>query len=385
MKRILVWGLGLLIAAASQAHEGEMHRDESSGAVPLSAAALAQQPRRLPDGELYLPKVAQHLLGIRTQVWAATQTLVPVSLLAEVQAQPAAAVTINAPEPGQLEAANESGGAWPLPGQAVHAGQLLAWLRPLIPQRDAARRRAQVADLEQQLIISNLNVERLKMQGAVDADQKGATANIYLAEAEATRDALARQRDLVANSLQDRVALRAQVSGRVLAAPARSGDVVTTGQTLFQLADSSRLRLVVLGFDPALGERLRTAQATLGDGGTLQLAYRGVEPLPGAPGWRLLFDAVAPDAADGDDALSPGQLVEVQAQALAADAAVPSGACAIDAEGAAVVWVHRAPERFAALRLKSCTSGLAPDPIGTQLAAGDRLVIAGAGLLSQYR
>jgi len=388
MKRTLLWGLGLLVAAASQAHEGEVHRDDAASAAPLSAAALAQRPRRLPDGELYLPKAAQHLLGIRTQMWSASPPTAPVSLLAEVQAQPASAATISAPGPGQLEPPGDSAAeAWPLPGQAVHAGQVLAWLRPQISQRDAARRRAQVADLEQQLIIANLNVERLKMQGAVDADQKVNTGNIYLAEAEATRDALQSQRDLMANSLEDRVALRAQVSGTVLAAPARSGDVVATGQTLFQLADPTRLRLAVLGFDPTLGGRLRAAQIRLGNGPALQLTYRGVEPLPDAPGWRLLFDAVTQSSASGGDgaALSPGQLVEVQAQATTTDTAVPSGACAIDADGAAVVWVHRAPERFAPLRLKSCTSGLALDPAGTQLAAGDRLVTNGAGLLSQYR
>ena len=144
----------------------------------------------------------------------------------------------------------------------------------------------------------------------------------------------------------------------------------------------------VLSFDPGLGERLRAVYAHLGTARDAQLVYRGQEPLSGAPGWRLLFDPVSEDDAAGNygTASSPGQLIELHAQAVAAGAAVlPSGACAIDADGAAVVWVHRAPERFAPLRLQSCASGIALQPGGVQLAQGDRLVTQGAGLLSQYR
>lgn len=363
--------LGLLVAASSTAHEGEVHRDEAASVAPLSAAALAERPRRLPDGELYLPKAAQHLLGIRTQPWSAAVT-VPMSLVAEVQAQPAAAVTITAPEPGRLES-GEDGRGWPLPGRTVHAGDVLAWLSPQIPQRDAARRRALVADLDQQLVIANLNVDRLGLQGAVNADQKVATGNIYLEQAVAERDALVHQRELVAQSLNDRVPLRALVSGRVQAAPARAGDVVAAGQVLFQLVDGSRSRLVAISFDPELGERVRGAKLRLDPATEAALVYRGEEPLAGAPGWRLLFD-LAQGAA-----LSPGQLVEVRVEAAAAGVAtLPAGACVLEADGTAVAWVHRAPERFAPLRLKSCAGGV-------QLAQGDRLVTQGAGLLSQYR
>lgn len=366
----LAFGLGLLVAAGSGAHEGEVHRDETAVATPLSAAALAERPRRLPDGELYLPKAAQRLLGIRTQVWSTTAASVPVSLTAEVQAQPAAAVTITAPEPGRLEPA---GAAWPLPGRQVRAGDVLAWLHPQIAQRDAARRRAQVADLDQQLVIANLNVDRLSLQGAVNEDQKQATGNIYLEQAVAERDALQHERELVAQSLNDRVPLRALVSGRVLAAPARAGDVVAAGQVLFQLADPSRMRLVALSFDGELGERVRAATARLDEGTEAKLVYRGEEPLTGAPGWRLLFDLA--DAAS----LSPGQLVEIRLEAAADGvASLPAGACALEADGTAVAWVHRSPERFAPLRLKSCAAGV-------QLAQGERLVTQGGGLLSQYR
>jgi hypothetical protein len=369
--------LGLMAAASCLAHEGEMHRED--GAAPLSGAALAERPRRLPGGELFLPKAAQQLLGIRTMVWpgAATRTL---SLLAEVQAQPATAASLAAPEPGRLEPAE---GAWPLPGQSLHAGQVLAWLRPSISQRDAARRRAQIAEFDQKLIIARLNVERLNMQSAVNGDQRVASGNIYLEESIAERDALQRERELLADSLRDRVPLRAPVSGRLRAIPVRAGDVVAAGQTLFQFDDPWQLRLAVTAFDPQLGARLSGARAQMG-GGEWPLVYRGREPLAGAPGWRLLFDPAAA-AGVGDETLSPGQTLEVKAEMAPAEFPfLPSGACAVESGGQAVAWVHRGAERFAALPLKSCASVQARDVDGPQLAAGDRLVVQGAGLLSQY-
>jgi cobalt-zinc-cadmium efflux system membrane fusion protein len=367
MNRLRTLGLSLSLAALPcLAHEGEVHHEEP--APPLSALDLAERPHLLADGSLYLPKQAQHLLDIRTQTWTGTSGLRRVALTAEVQAQPAAAVAFTAAEPGHLEAAESA--AWPLPGQTVRAGQLLAWLRPLQNQRDAARRRAQVAELDQKLIIANLNVGRLQLQGAVNADSGSSTGNIYLEDAKAERDSLQRQRDVIALSLVERMPLRAPVTGRVLTAAARSGDVVAAGQLLFQFDDPMRLRLSALIFDPVLGASLSAASLRMPDGDVTELAYRGQEPLANGQGWRLLFDL-----ADGDD-LSPGQVVVLDAEATGKPA-VPSGACAIDAAGAPTVWIHRAAERFVPRRIASCASI-------DDLAVGERLVVRGSALLSQF-
>lgn len=363
MKRCIALLAGLLLAATCAAHEGEGHHDTAQ--PPLSAPALAQRPHRLEDGALFLPKAAQHVLGIRTRAWSGVAAETTQTLLAEVQAQPAAAVVVTAPEPGLLEPQR----TWPLPGQEVRAGTVLAWLRPQLTQRESARRRALLADLEQKLVIARLNVERLGLQSAVNPDTQQATGNIYYEQAAAQLEAQERERALVADSLRDRVPLRAEVSGRLLAVPARGGEVVSAGQPLFQLADPARLRLAALSFDPDLGRRLRAAQA-----GGLALAYRGQEPLADAPGWRLLFD---PAAGQEVPDWSPGQPVELQVQlqgaAADADACVPSG------EGGVQVWLHAAPERFVALRRASCGEAVAA------LAPGDRLVTQGAAVLALYR
>jgi len=363
IRRRLLLAIGVSYAAACAAHEGEEHR---AAPVSLPPAVLAQQPHRLLDGSLYVSKDVQHLLGIRTRLRDAAAPAREVVLWAEVQAQPAAALTIAAPGPGRLEPADRP---WPLPGQSVRAGEVVAWLRPQIVQRERARRRARVDEIDQKLVIADINVERLSLQDAVNGERKSATGNIYYEQAKADRDALRRERGLLAHSLEDRVPLRAEVSGRVLSAPLRVGDVVASGQVLFRLADPAQQRLVAQGFDPELGRQVRTARA-----GGIALAYRGQEPLADAPGWRLLFDPVAGQTPPD---WSPGQPVElqlgVQGGGADADACVPAG------EGGAQLWLHAAPERFVALRRASCAEAVAA------LSPGDRLVTQGAALLAQYR
>jgi len=352
----------LLSGLNAAAHEGETHR--AAAPPPLPAAALAAQPHRLADGSLFVPKAAQHLLEIRTEPWRGAAPSAQ-TLVAEVQAQPAAAVLVAAPEPGLLEAA----GSWPVAGQQVRAGEVLAWLRPQLAQRDAARRRADLADLDQKLVIARLNVERLGLQSAVNPDNQAATGNIYYEQAAAELDALQRRRELIADSLRDRLPLRAAVSGRLAAVPARAGSVVATGQALFELADPKALRLAAPGFDAALGARLRSARA-----GATVLAYRGEEPLADTPGWRLLFEPAA--GQDVPDWL-PGQLQEIRIDVD--DAAPASAACARAADGKAQVWLHHGPEDFEPRSAASCAEAL------SAVAPGERLVTQGAALLSQYR
>lgn len=360
MKRSAMALAVLLLGLDASAHEGEAHHAEPP---PLSAAALAAQPHRLADGSLFVPKAAQHLLEIRTAIWSGTGVSTR-SLVAEVQAQPATAALLTAPEPGLLE----SPGTWPVPGQPVRAGEVLAWLRPQLAQRDAARRRADLADIDQKLVIARLNVERLGLQSAVNPDNQAATGNIYYEQAATELKALERRRELIADSLADRVPLRVEVSGRLAAVPARAGAVVTAGQGLFEVADPRKLRLAAPAFDAALGERLRSVHA-----GTTALAYRGQEPLADAPGWRLLFDPVAGQAPPD---WSPGQLVELR---LDVDGGAPAAACSRSAAGEAQVWLHREAERFEPRRGVSCEAAL------SAVMPGERLVTQGAALLAQYR
>lgn len=363
MRRACFLAGALAFSLTVTAHDAAQH-----AGTDLAASVTGDRPSFVEPGILRVPKATQRLLGIRTQPWDGAAVATIVHLAAEVVAQPASPVAVTAAEPGRLEAAAR---AWPLPGETVRAGEVLAWLQPSMTQRDLARRRTQIAELEQKLQIATLNVDRLRLQAAANTDEQAATGNIYFEQALAERDVLSRQRDLLADSLGDRVPLRARVDGVVLAVPGRIGDRVVAGQPIVVLDEPRRRRLVAVTFDPALGTRLRAAHVTLA--GTVDLAFRGQEPVPAGPGWRLSFDAPAEALATH----GVGEWLDV-ALDLGERVAWPDGACVANPDGGAQVWLHRAPERFVALALDGCSA--APPP----LSRDERVVTRGADLLALY-
>ncbi len=364
------------VIATAAAHDGEVHRDPDAGAPAADAAAALQRPVWLADGSLHVSRELQQRLKLRSEPWLPATRALPVQhLAAEVQPQPDAALSVVAIERGRLDA--PEGGGWPLPGQTVRAGQLLAWLQPQLSQPQRAERRARLAKLDAELAIADVNVERQQLQSAVNADAGGvASGNIWVEKYLAERDAMRRNRDLLAQSLDDRIALKAPHAGRVLGVVAAPGTVVEAGAAVLRLSDSDALQLSAIHQQAGLGARI--AAARLGDGSLL--LPRGEEPLADGSGWRLRFDVPA-----GQSRLLAGQVVDVAlairppARALA----LPAGAC-VGRNGVAEVWLQHGDERFERRRQPSCRpADLQPAVLA--LIDGDRLVTDGAALLSRYR
>ncbi len=364
----------LLLATLASAHDGELHRDPAD---PVSAVPTTpiDRPQRLADGSLRISKPMQRLLKLRTARWSPATLAGVETLVAEVRPQPEFALELVAPERGRLEAPD---GGWPLPGQPVKAGAVLAWLRPQLSQQEIADRRAKIATLEQQLVIIDVNVERQQMQSAANVEAGGvAGGNIWIEKYLAERDATRANRDLLLRSLSDRLPLRAAVSGRVLSVPVSPGAIVEAGQPLLRLADPNAVQLLAVHQQAGLAARI--AEAWLADGSPLRL--RGEEPLADGSGWRLRFDVPA-----GTSRLASGQIsrLQVSLKPLPGSVAVPPGACVRSDDGGGLVWLHREAERYEARKLPSC-SGAGLPAASLALVDGDRIVVEGAALLSQYR
>lgn len=367
-RRHAVIACWVLLSTLAFAHDGEVHHD-AADALPT---APADRPQRLADSSLQVSKPMQRLLKLRTERWSPTTLAGTQTLVAEVRPQPEFALDLVAPERGRLEAP-EAG--WPLPGQTVKAGAVLAWLHPQLSQQEIADRRAKIATLEQQLVIIDVNVERQQMQSDAAVAAGGvAGGNIWIEKYLADRDAMRANRDLLAQSLSDRLPLRATVGGQVLTVPVSPGAIVEAGQQLLRLADPNAVQLVAVHQQAGLAARI--AEARLADGSRLRL--RGDEPLADGSGWRLRFDVPA-----GAGTLASGQIVRLQVALKPPPAmvAVPPGACVRRDDGSAEVWLHREAERYEARRLSNCGDGVP----AALLAAGDRIVIEGAALLSLYR
>ena len=388
----------LVLVRPLAAHDGETH-DEPPALRSSSSASdrPLDRPRRLPDGSLVVAKPVQRLLGLRTATWSSedAQPAITKVLLAEVSAQPASALAVVAGEAGQIEATDAG---WPLPGRVVHRGDRLAWLRPALARRDIEARRAQLADLDQRLIIADLNVDRLRVQNEA-TEGSLATGNVYYEQTRAERDAMRQQRALLAESIDARIALRAPADGRVLAVTAAAGDVVAAGQPVFQLGARQGLRLIAISYDAGLAARIRGAHRIVdpdaghdadhdaihsrargrdADAGNA-LRPSGVEPVADGPGWRLSFDLPA----QHPDDLVPGQLVRIALDLapLPETLGIPAGSCAINREGLAEVWLHPDAERFVPLAVGRCD---APRRMTAAVQGAQRIVVDGAALLSAY-
>ncbi|MES2489190.1 MAG: hypothetical protein V4607_05305 [Pseudomonadota bacterium] len=365
-----------LWSAQTSAHEGEVH--EEAAATTQSATTAADKPQRLANGDLYISKAVQRLLGIRTEAFIANNANTSIKLQGEISTRPEARSVTSAPQAGVLEATEEGR---PLPGAVVKAGQVLAYLEPQISLRDAAARSTKSAEFEQRLTIAQINVDRLQLQNA--AGEGDSTGNVYYEQAVAELESAKQQRDFMAASLHDRLPLRAAASGVLIRNKQRSGEMVVAGQSVFEVANSTQLRVVAYTFDPRLLAKLQSAKLVSEEQGQIPLRLRGQEALVGQPGWKLLFDVAA-----NDTNLLPGMPVNVELE-VTADAAAHqlAKACVISQARVASVWLHIEAERFAQRQIATCDASKLPASAEATLnkfKTGDRLVVAGGALLSQY-
>lgn len=348
-QRILICGTLVLMPPVATAHEG--HRHEGASAVFEHGPVLSS------DGRLYLSKALQRRLGIRTAtVDDGTETR---RLPAVVSLHPDAAARVDAPEQGRVEAAT----AWPVPGQWVERGDVLAVLYPSLSGRDKARRRVELAQIEQRLVIARINVSRLRLQVA-GADGKVAPGNIYFEQAESELRGLEEALRARLAGLASRQELRSPVAGQVVDVSVAPGQMVEPGGRLFLVAGEGVRRIEVPHADTRLFARF--SNAVLTGRPETRLFVRGQESSGEWPGWKLLLDM------EPGEAGRPGQIVEIELSMRPALHRCPS-----DGEPEEH-WVHVAPEWFERRLVLDC------DPAHV-LKPGERRVTKGEALLSNYR
>ena len=123
--------IGSVIASPALAGPGHNHGDGGHGEAPVAVSGNA--PRKLLDGGVFVPKLTQRLLGLRTTP-AATATSARVKeLFGAVGPDPSSFGQVQAPMEGQIEV-SERGISYA--GQKVQVGEVLALLAPSIPVAD---------------------------------------------------------------------------------------------------------------------------------------------------------------------------------------------------------------------------------------------------------
>lgn len=357
--------LVLLLVGTAQAHgpDGDKHDEPSA----VGSGGLA----RLPDGSVQVPKLAQRRMGMRTMVTAETEAAASLQLPGRVVLDPNASGQVQSAHGGRIEAGPRG---LPLPGQAVKAGEVLAWVRHHAEPYAYAAQQSQRSELQAARALAENRLKRLEsLEGTVPRkDIEAARVELQsLTEREAS----------ISTSITAREALRAPISGVVARSDLKVGAIVETREVLVEIVDPARWMVEATTTDAGLAQRIAAARLTEGPAAELQLL--------GAA--RVLRDGVLPMnfrvKAKGDLPLALGESVGVVVQLRDKRKGVqlPTAAVVRGTANEAVVWVKTGAERYR------------PQPVQVQpldgttllvtqgLTAGQRVVVQGAALVAQIR
>jgi biotin carboxyl carrier protein len=371
---LFLFGRGVL------AHEG--HDEAASGSSAPAAVTAAPAgsvdsgPHRLLDGSLFVPKDSQRLLNVRTVVSRVSEVGRTIRMVGQVSADPGTSGEVHASIRGRLEPYR---GAWPKVGQKVEAGEVLAWVVPVVNPIDRGIILQQVAQIDHEIALIQ---DRLPGLGAAD----GAAASRELDDARADLANLVRRRDAIAAVIRDRDTLRAPLlapsTGIVAASFAASGQVVDEQQKLFTVVDLKRLWVEAYAYDIAAVSKVLDANAQGAAGGNYHLKFISRGPQLQRQTIPLYFQIDNPD-----ETVSVGSLVSVLVQTSGERSGVilPRTAVTRNASGQDIVWQHAYPESFVPIPVRTesidgnnvlIAAGLAPDT---------RIVVEAAELLNEVR
>jgi len=319
-----------------------------------------------------MPKAVQRQLGIRTTAAEMGELAQSFELNGRVISDPNAGGRVQASQSGRIERGPH--GLATL-GQRVRKGDVLAYVRPVANAIELGNQRAQLAEITSQHALTGKKVTRLEaLEGSVPQKEIDA--------ARAEFASLAERKAAVGASLSHREALAAPVSGVISAASAVTGQVVEAREVLFEIVDPQRLMVEALAYDPVILADIAGASAVLPHGASLPLAFVGGAQQLREQALPLVFRIKPPLPP-----LAVGQplKVVVQTRRTVKGVAVPLAALTRRGAGDSVAWVHAGAETFVAKKVRYQALDGATVALIEGIAAGDRVVTAGAAALAQVR
>lgn len=360
---------GILLPLPALAGPGHDHGDEASGPAPASGDA----PRRLPDGNVFVPKPSQRLLRIRTSVATRGTAQTGTELIGTIIPDPSSAGQVQAPMDGQIELA-ERGISHA--GQRVEAGEVLARLAPSIPVADLGTMQQLRAEVEGKLKIAEQKLARLTRVGP------GVIAQRDIDDTRAELDALQEQRRVLAPKDIEKITLKAPVGGIISVANVRAGQVVTARDTLFEIVDPARLWIEAVGGGGHERDEIAAAHALDAGGHSIKLSYVGRAPALRQQLLPLLFRID-----ESHDKLTIGSTVKVvtQGKAAAEGVILPDSAVVLGPNGLPQVWTKISAERFKPTPVRTTPLDGARILVIAGVEDGSRVVVDGAELINQVR
>lgn len=351
------------------AHEGHDHADEEA---PAAAVAKDDAPRRLADGEVFLPKPSQRLLHVRTIIAEPEEAREARELIGTVVPDPSTFGQVQAPMDGRIELPDRGISHV---GQRVKEGEVLALLSPSIPIADLGTMQQLTAEVVGKLRIAEQRLSRLTRIAGVVAQKD-------IDDTRAELEALREQQRVLAPKDAERIALKAPVSGIISLANVRAGQVVTTRDTLFEIVDPHRLWIEAIGVAAHAAPDITAAYATDPDGHSIKLSYVGR-----APSLRQQTQSLQFKVDEIHEGLVIGSAVKVYVQQGDAvkGTVLPDAAVVRGPEGLPRVWVKVSAERFRPLPVRLAPLDGSSVLVLDGLEADSRVVVEGAELINQVR
>lgn len=354
------------------AHEGEEHADEAP-AAPATAGASTGSTGATRDagGGVVALKPLQRIIALRTEPAAAGQASPTVSLTGRIISDPQGGGLVQSTTGGRILAS----GGLPLIGQRVRAGQVLATIEPPLEAIDRADIARELADLDQQIALAANRAARVRRLEGVIPRREIEEAQITLAGLRSRRAGLGQARSA-------RETLTAPISGIVSAVPVRVGQVVGPETTLFEIIDPSRLFVEANIFDRrtiSIGSR---GIGRAADGTTFPVVFAGAGLADRGSAGQGQFRLIGAPA--GLRAGEPVTL-EIAAGAPVPGVVVPRAAVLTGENGLPSAFVKVAPERFVSRPVRTAPLDATRVVLLSGVRVGERVVTAGAGLLSQVR
>jgi cobalt-zinc-cadmium efflux system membrane fusion protein len=363
-----VAGGGLLFETARGAGGDPAARPAASGAT------IADSPRRLPDGHVFVPKPTQRLLDVRTEQLAPQSGQRAVSLIGRIIADPNSTSLVQSINGGRVMAPD---GGLPRIGQAVRKGDLLARIEPTLPQADRTTILEKLGEVEQLIAVAEARLRRTRI-----LVEKKVAAESQLIDAEAEMEGLRKRRQVLLDIRVEPEALRAQTSGVIAAARVVPGQVVQAQDVLFQIVDPKSLWVEALVYGEIDPAGLGHATATVPGRPPLKLRFQGFSHALQQHASIVQFVVEDPPAN-----LSIGLPVNVIAASGEPVTAliVPKDAVVRSANGEAIVWRHEEPELFEPRPVRTVPFDAMRVIIAAGAVKGDRVVIRASDLVNQVR
>ena len=356
----VVFVLAALAASSAFADAGHDHGDKG-GAKPIG-----NSPQRRPDGHVFLPKLSQRHLAVRTLTVEEKNVPRTFELMGRVTMDPNAGGKVQPTIAGRIEPGPRG---LPNLGQRIARGEVLAYVRASetaptearVNLELAERRLARLEQLEGTVPQKEIEAARIELQALRDRNRPGG------------------------GTLTAREPLLAPVSGVIATANAVAGQVVEPRELLFEIVDPSRVRIEAVAFDAARAADIAAASADVG-GANVALRFVGIGRSLRDGALPVAF-AVAPVKDGTLPPLAINQPVRVIATTRTQVRGVPIPAAAIvkNPSNQDIVWVHESAEVFAPRPVVYEPVDAATVVVLRGLLPGERVVVQAAPLVNQVR